>query len=123
MAEQLAPSSFQIVDFSVDSITGTAAHFCRNPEQHAAALEDFFVRTGYEYSRYNYLGEWHSHPDFSVAPSSQDISTMSELVRGERNIDFSLLMIVKLNWGLFFNASALIFSKCSIPESVVLKKS
>lgn len=122
MAEQLAPGNFRLVDFSVDNITGRVAHFCRNPEQHAAALERFFVQTGHEYSKYNYLGEWHSHPGFSVEPSLQDISSMTKLVRGERNIDFSVLMIVKLNWMCFLNISAVVFSKQSNGVPVLLTK-
>jgi [CysO sulfur-carrier protein]-S-L-cysteine hydrolase len=46
MGEQLAPDHFRVVEFSVDEMTGTAAHFVRSPEQHAAKLDEFFRRTG-----------------------------------------------------------------------------
>jgi len=82
--EQLAPNEFKIIDFSVDSVTGSAAHFCRSPEHHNTALEGFFAKTGNDYRRYNYLGEWHSHPRFPVHPSNQDQHSMIELVHGER---------------------------------------
>src|SRR5690242_569809 len=74
MGEQVAPDHFRIVDFSVDEKTGTAAHFVRSPEHHAAALDEFFQRTGSDYRRFNYLGEWHSHPSFPVRPSTEDVA-------------------------------------------------
>src|SRR4051812_26580608 len=72
MAEQVEPGHFKIVDFSVDEQTGSVAHFVRSPEHHGKALGEFFERTNSNYERYNYLGEWHSHPNFSVQPSTAD---------------------------------------------------
>lgn len=68
-AEQLAPSHFCIIDFSVDLYSGSHTHFRRDPAIHQVASNAFFDRTGRDFSRYNYFGEWHSHPSFSVAPS------------------------------------------------------
>lgn len=70
MAEQLSPDHFRIVDFSVDSFSGSHTHFRRDPRVHRATLDKFFERTGRDYARFNYLGEWHSHPSFSVRPRS-----------------------------------------------------
>jgi proteasome lid subunit RPN8/RPN11 len=42
--------------------------------------------TGHDFSRYNYLGEWHSHPRFGLYPSADDVSaknTVMEIVRRE----------------------------------------
>lgn len=96
MAEQLDVGHFRIVDFSVDEQTGSVAHFVRSPEHHEAALAKFFARTGNDFRRFNYLGEWHSHPSFSVLPSSEDQAAMVSLVEGERGISFAVLMIVRL---------------------------
>ena len=120
MGEQVAPDHFRIVDFSVDDKTGTAAHFVRSPEHHAEALESFFRRTGSDFKRFNYLGEWHSHPSFTVRPSQEDITSMQSLVNGERDIDFSALMIVKLRCFFLVEAAAYMFVRRAAPGSVAL---
>jgi len=106
MAEQLEPGHFRLVDFTVDEVTGGAAHFVRSVEEHRRALDDFFERTGSEYGRFNYLGEWHSHPNHAPVPSRQDIGSMESLVHGERDIPFALLLIVRARWsGLSLSAT------------------
>lgn len=120
MGEQVAPDHFRIVDFSVDDKTGTAAHFVRSPEHHAEALEGFFRRTGSNFKRFNYLGEWHSHPSFPVRPSQEDISSMQSLVNGERDIDFSALMIVRLRCFFLVEAAAYMFVRRAAPGQVSL---
>lgn len=118
MGEQIEQGHFRIVDISIDSETGGRAHFVRSPGAHAVALEAFFQKTGNEYSRFNYLGEWHSHPAFSVAPSSEDISSMVELVHGERGIDFAVLLIVRLHHRRAIASSCTLFCRNMNPSSV-----
>jgi [CysO sulfur-carrier protein]-S-L-cysteine hydrolase len=120
MGEQVAPDHFRIVDFSVDDKTGTAAHFVRSPKHHAEALEGFFRRTGSDFKRFNYLGEWHSHPSFPARPSQEDITSMQSLVNGERDIDFSALMIVRLRCFFLVEAAAYIFVRHAAPGEVAL---
>ena len=98
MGQQLAVGHFAIVDFSLDDISGQDAHFVRDPENHRRALEHFFDQTGHDYQTFNYLGEWHSHPSFPARPSSIDIRSMQDLVEGEREIDFAVLLIVRLGF-------------------------
>lgn len=109
MAEQIAVNHFQIIDFSVDDQTGSYAHFVRSPEHHQRALREFFSRTGADYARFNYLGEWHSHPSFPACPSTEDCASMMSLVRGERNISFAALMIVRLRIWLHLEYSITFF--------------
>lgn len=111
MAEQVAPGEFRVVDFSLDDSTGSAAHFVRSPEHHRAALDEFFARTGNDYARYNYLGEWHSHPNHPPFPSTTDILSMQDLLDEERSISFAILLIVKRGWWRRFQCSAILFSK------------
>ncbi|MCP1838762.1 hypothetical protein ACVIHI_008313 [Bradyrhizobium sp. USDA 4524] len=120
MGEQIAPDHFRVVDFSVDATTGTAAHFVRSPDHHAEALETFFRKTGSDFRRFNYLGEWHSHPSFPVSPSQEDMVSMQSLVDGERDIDFSALMIVRLRCVLLLEAAAYMFIRRGPPAHVVL---
>lgn len=98
MAEQLAAGHFRLVDFSVDSQSGSAAHFVRSVEHHQDALSAFFERTGTDYERFNYLGEWHSHPNHLPVPSGEDVRSMLGLIQGERDIPFALLLIVRAGW-------------------------
>jgi len=52
---------------------------------------NFFER----YRRFNYLGECHSHPPFSVQPSFEDIESMTDIVEnGNSTITFAVLLIV-----------------------------
>jgi len=116
MGEQIAVGCFRIVDFSVDEHTGSAAHFVRSPEDHKAALDAFFTRTGRDYARFNYLGEWHSHPSFSTRPSREDVSAMTDLVTGERSIDFSVLLIARLRFLRRLDVSSFVFSRHAPPQ-------
>ena len=123
MARQLSIGHFSIVDFSLDEISGERAHFVRDAEHHREALELFFERTEHDYRTFNYLGEWHSHPSFPPVPSVIDIYSMRELVDGERQIDFAVLLIVKLGFFRRFVASASLHMRGSRPQPVVLTKS
>ncbi|EPN2804862.1 Mov34/MPN/PAD-1 family protein [Serratia marcescens] len=115
MGEQIAPGHFRVVDLSIDSQTGGKAHFVRDSEAHNEALDAFFQRTGHQYDRFNYLGEWHSHPRFSVIPSSQDIASMIDLVEGERGIEFAVLLIVRLGWWRKLSLSCTLFCRNANP--------
>lgn len=120
MGQQVAVGHFAIVDFSLDEISGERTHFVRDTEHHRQALQAFFDRTEHNYQAFNYLGEWHSHPDFPTRPSITDLCSMQELVDGERGIEFAVLLIVKL--GLFrrFISSASLHRRGQMPEPVKL---
>lgn len=120
MGEQIAPDHFRIVELSLDAMTGSAVHFVRDPARHEAALKSFFERTGADYRNFNYLGEWHSHPNFPVRPSSEDVESMQGLVDGERGIDFSALLIVRLRFRLILEAASWMFVRHAAPRSVRL---
>ena len=120
MGEQIGENHFRVVEFSVDVTSGSPAHFVRSPEHHAIALEAFFRKTSADYSRFNYLGEWHSHPSFPVQPSTADIASMQGLVDGERDIDFSALLIVKLRYYTLLEAESYMFARRSLPQLVSL---
>jgi len=115
-AEQLAPDRFCIIDISVDAVTGSSTRFVRNLELHRRALDDFFRRTGCEYRRFNYLGEWHSHPSYPVRPSDTDIRTMTEIVESRSSvISFAVLLIARLRWRFWVEHSLTIFARNQPP--------
>lgn len=122
MGEQIEPGHFRVVDLSIDEETGGQAHFVRSPEAHAAALNAFFERTGEDYARFNYLGEWHSHPRFPVTPSVQDAASMIELVHGERGIDFAVLLIVRLRWWSTIASCCTLFRRGTHPSPVEIRE-
>ena len=120
MAEQLEPGMFRIMDYSIDPEVGGKAHFVRSPEHHAVVLNEFFRTTGNDFARYNYLGEWHSHPNHRAVPSAADIAAMHDLVHGERDIPFALLLVVRNSWWGKFQSSALCFQRGIAPMNVKL---
>ncbi len=118
MGEQIEPGHFKIVDLSIDQETGGKAHFVRSPEAHSEALDAFFQRTNNNYDRFNYLGEWHSHPRLPLAPSLQDVRSMIDLIQGEREIDFAVLLIVRLEWWHSIASTCTMFRRGFAPSSV-----
>jgi len=109
MGEEIGDQKFRIVDFSVDIRSGTRSSFIRDADEHEEALSKFFERTGANYCRFNYLGEWHTHPSFSVQPSANDIRAMQDLVDGTGGVNFAVLFIARLRWFWNFDCSAHLF--------------
>lgn len=96
--EQLAPSSFLVTRLTIQRRRGTIASFFVDLFQATRDAARFFEATDHQYRRYNYIGEWHSHPRFAVEPSAVDVATMEKLVsdpdfRGH----FAILMITRLS--------------------------
>jgi integrative and conjugative element protein (TIGR02256 family) len=120
MGEDLGGELFRVVDISVQRSGGTQSCFIRNPKDHQKYLEEFFVRTGQDYLRFNYLGEWHSHPRFAAMPSEPDISTMQSIV-GDPDVgaNFLVLLIVK-RCGTKMEATATGFTPQAMSFSIPL---
>jgi hypothetical protein len=96
--EQLAPSDFRVTELAIQARPGTIARFVVDIVQAAREAVRFFDRTQHRYTRYNYIGEWHSHPSFAVQPSGPDIGTMRALVRDpDFKGVFAVLVIVRLD--------------------------
>jgi len=120
MGEDLGGELFRVVDISVQRSGGTHSCFIRNPKDHQAYLQAFFARTGQDYTRFNYLGEWHSHPSFEAVPSGPDIETMQSIVSDpEVGANFLALLIAKRS-GKQIEATATIFMPATAPSSVPL---
>jgi len=94
--EHLSENEFCVVEATVAG-TGTVASFTRGILNGLGRLERFFRRTNHDYLRFNYLGEWHSHPSFELSPSASDDRTMFDIVNDPAtSARFALLLIVKL---------------------------
>ena len=69
--EQLAPSHFVVTELTIQTRRGSFARFVVDLLQAARDAIRFFERTEHHYTRFNYIGEWHSHPSFAVQPSGR----------------------------------------------------
>ena len=97
MGEHIAEAEFRIVDLTIQEQLGSVAFFIRLVTDIVKPLKGFFKRTGYNYRKFNYLGEWHSHPTFPPVPSQKDIQSMQEIVTDpDTGANFVILLIVKL---------------------------
>ena len=94
--EHVGHDDFRLLEVTVAQ-TGTFATFLRNLAGSLPRLDAFFRRTHRDYQRYNYLGEWHSHPSFALVPSSTDDATMFDIVEDPKTgARFAMSMIVRL---------------------------
>lgn len=88
---------FRISDFTTadDTKIFNAASFIREPTKSLKKLTIAFKR-----KNHSYLGEWHSHPRFSLYPSRGDFKTMKRILSDpDYSVDFSLLIISRLKNG------------------------
>lgn len=121
MGEEVGDQIFRIVEFTIDNKSGSHSHFFRDADQHEQALFDFFEKTEADYARFNYLGEWHTHPSFSVHPSLLDVRSMQKLVDESEGVNFAVLLIARLRWFWEFEAAAQLFVKGYKPSFVELQ--
>jgi len=96
-AEQVGNGRFMVIDLSVQR-NGTDSSFIRDPVQHRAFIQAFHERMGHQPGRFNYLGEWHSHPSYTAMPSVEDFDQMQSLVEDEEQMStFLVLLVLKLD--------------------------
>lgn len=96
MGEHIGPDTFRVREITIQRKRGTFAAFIRVVEEILAPLLAFFDTTKHDYTRFNYLGEWHSHHSFALIPSGQDHATMYNLVMDPQfGAHFILLLLVK----------------------------
>lgn len=96
MGEHAGPNLFVVREMTVHR-RGAFASFVRRIEDAVGKLRAFFQQTGHDYTRFNYLGEWHSHPSFSPYPSKTDDFSMLQIVQDENvGANFAVLLITKL---------------------------
>ncbi|MFN0303861.1 MAG: Mov34/MPN/PAD-1 family protein [Burkholderiales bacterium] len=97
MAAHVGPDRFEVVDITVHK-RGAIASFVRRIEDALGRLQAFFSRTGNQYTKFNYIGEWHSHPMFAPKPSRTDDMSMHQIADDPKvGANFVVLLIVKLD--------------------------
>ena len=106
MAEHIGINEFEIKELSVHR-RGTFFNFIRRIEEAVTRMLSFFERAKHEYTRFNYIGEWHSHPSFAPVPSKPDDASMIAIVQDpEHGANFVVLLIVKLDRSAGFIGTA-----------------
>lgn len=116
VGEHVEDNCFRIVDASVQTIGGTFSHFVRDENHSREFLDKFFDRTKHDYKRFNYIGEWHSHPWFSVKPSAVDQASMIDtLDSSEVGANFLILLILGVGFLGGTKMSATLFQKLTPP--------
>lgn len=120
-AENLGNGQFRIVAMSFQRSGGSVASFVRDPLFHRRFMRRFMARTGNQPERFNYLGEWHSHPSFVPLPSGTDVIQMQQLIRARDQVaNFLVLLIAKLNSSGSVEASAHAFRRAYLPLQLTL---
>jgi hypothetical protein len=97
MGEHVGVDAFRVKELTIQRKGGTFAAFIRIVTEILAPLRAFFDSTKHDYTRFNYLGEWHSHHSFALTPSGRDHSTMNDIVTDPQlGAHFVVLLLVKL---------------------------
>lgn len=89
-----AENHFAISEATVadDSYSFNIASFIREPFKSMQVLFQSF-----RLKKHNYIGEWHSHPKFSLYPSDYDVKTMKGILADPGyGVSFALLIISKI---------------------------
>lgn len=122
VGEHTADAEFRVVDLSVQRSGGTVSCFVRKPEKHKRFMKRFFRRAGADYTRFNYLGEWHSHPLYLPVPSVVDFAQMQQIVEDGPNAPlFAVLLIVRLDEHKHIELGAMAFAKGLAPTPIEIR--
>lgn len=99
LGEHIGPNLFVVREMTVHR-RGAFASFVRRIEDAIGKIHAFFRETGHDYARFNYIGEWHSHPSFAPYPSRTDDLSMLQIVQDVAvGANFAVLLIAKLGTG------------------------
>lgn len=122
LGEHIRDDIFRVVEITAQHVGGSHVGFMRFPEQHEDRLLNFFQRTGRNYTRFNYLGEWHSHPCFEPTPSAIDLQTMQSMACDPAvGANFLVLIVARLALDDGLECSATVFQEGLMPLSVPLE--
>ena len=126
MGEHVGVDTFRVKEITIQRKGGTFAAFIRIVAEILAPLRAFFDATQHDYSKFNYLGEWHSHHSFVLVPSGRDHMTMCDIVMDPQlGAHFVVLLLVKLSDCNQLEASVTVYqpNKSPFTGSVIQAKS
>lgn len=122
--EHVGEADFRIVEATTQARGGNDVAFQRKAGKARRDLKSLARRHGDDPERFNYLGEWHSHPNAPAAPSRVDEITMYQLLADPgTNVNFLVLLINRLNdqGALELSAVAYLASGHKIPCDIVVE--
>lgn len=125
MGEHVATDTFRVTKITVQRKGGTFATFVRIVTDILAPLREFFELTRHEYTKPNYMGEWHSHHSFALSPSDKDHTTMYAMVMDpELSARFVVLLLVKLSENGGLDATVTLYQLNTHPrfDKVLMEK-
>ena len=123
--EHVGEADFSLLAATIQTRYGGHASFKRDGGKARRDLKALVNRFGGEPSRFNYLGEWHSHPTALAQPSAVDEITMYRLLRDpDTNVNFLVLLINRLNaeGKLELSARTYLASGQKLPCQLVIEK-
>lgn len=95
VGRKIEDNFFEIVDVSIsdeDNRYSISSFFRGIKKTDLLLRRHFKKKSGY------YIGEWHSHPKFTLSPSHQDIATMLGILADENyGLSFAILIITKIH--------------------------
>lgn len=96
--EQLDEGYFRIVEATRQrSGIGRYDRFLRRGTKARKKILALHRRYGGRPELFNYLGEWHSHPNALVLPSTRDEMTMTQLLEDQAEaVNFLVLVVVRI---------------------------
>lgn len=121
MGEHVDLDTFRVKEITIQRKGGTFAAFTRIVSDIFGPLRAFFEKNNYQYSKFNYLGEWHSHHSFSLKPSERDHMTMCDMVMDpELGARFILLLLIKLDSSDSLECSVIVYQPNTAPYSGIV---
>jgi integrative and conjugative element protein (TIGR02256 family) len=116
MGEHVSENVFRVKEITIQQYGGRTAAFSRSVVSILRPLHSFFKKNNQDYRRFNYLGEWHSHPSFVPEPSVTDCRTMRDIIEDPQvGAHFVVLLIVRLDLGNQLVGSVTIFQQ-GVPQ-------
>ena len=124
--EQLGEGYFRIVEATRQrSGIGTYNRFLRRGAKARKKIMALHRRYSGQPERFNYLGEWHSHPNALALPSTRDEMTMTQLLEDQAGaVNFLVLVVVRISQAgtLEICAQAYLTSGHVVPCEVEVEK-
>ena len=95
--EHTGDAQFRVAEMTYQIRQGDETAFRRRGRTARRELKRMSAKRHNDYERFNYLGEWHSHPNALVYPSARDSLTIREILKHPDTIaNFLVLLIVRL---------------------------
>jgi [CysO sulfur-carrier protein]-S-L-cysteine hydrolase len=117
MGEHISTDTFRVTKITVQRKGGTFARFVRIVGEILGPLREFFESTRHDYTRHNYMGEWHSHHSFALSPSDKDHATMYSMVTDkDLGAHFAVLLLVKLGQNCTLDATVTLYQPNKPPR-------